>query len=278
MTDNFVLHIPPIVKDSNNNDNIENQNQNYDTHLCRHHILVHENPFQRFLFLMPCVLVDINNSSSSISSSDETSGMSSSSSSSSSVDETSASSSSSDSVDSSSSSSFDEVEVDADDDDDDDDETDDDDEACQSIAQIACSNDNLSMICEQLKENALLDDLEDGLWTVFVPTNDAFQNAPLEMITSDNIEDILLGHTISNELIAFEDLLCTERTEMTNGKYTRTVCVDDEDEEAGPSKGRKTYQNGGGNDDNQRPEIIDINIPACNGIIHIVSEVILPYE
>jgi len=164
-----------------------------------------------------------------------------------------------------------------DDEDDDDDDEIDDDEACQSIAQIACSNDNLSMICEQLKENALLDDLEDGLWTVFVPTNDAFQNAPLEMITSDNIEDILLGHTISNEFIAFEDLLCTERTEMTNGKYTRTVCVDD-DGVGRPSTVRKTYQNGGGNDDNQRPEIIDINIPACNGIIHIVSEVILPYE
>jgi len=56
-------------KNSYNNDNIQNQNQNYDTHLCRHHILVHENPFQRFLFLMPCVLVDINNSSSSISNS-----------------------------------------------------------------------------------------------------------------------------------------------------------------------------------------------------------------
>jgi len=214
-------------------------------------------------------------SSSNIDSVDEKSGMISSSSSSvDSVDETSSSSisivirsSSSISVDfvdsSSSSSSANEG----------DDDTTDDDEICQTIAQIACSNDYLSIMCAQLTENALLDDLTDGLWTVFVPTNEAFRTAPLNMMrSSSDMTDVLLGHTIMNELIPFDELVCTQRKEMTNGDYTRTVCVKE-----GPYKVPKTYQNGAGNDDTQRPEILDINIPACNGIIHIVSEVILPY-
>jgi len=154
-----------------------------------------------------------------------------------------------------------------------DDDTTDDDEICQTIAQIACSNDYLSIMCAQLTENALLDDLTDGLWTVFVPTNEAFRTAPLNMMrSSSDMTDVLLGHTIMNELIPFDELVCTQRKEMTNGDYTRTVCVKE-----GPYKVPKTYQNGAGNDDTQRPEILDINIPACNGIIHIVSEVILPH-
>jgi len=211
--------------------------------------------------------IDSSSSSSSsvdsVGSVDETS----SSSSSISISITSSSSISVDFVDSSSSSSSSSANEG------DDDDTTDDDEICQTIAQIACSNDYLSIMCAQLTENALLDDLTDGLWTVFVPTNEAFRTAPLNMMrSSSDMTDVLLGHTIMNELIPFDELVCTQRKEMTNGDYTRTVCVKE-----GPYKVPKTYQNGAGNDDTQRPEILDINIPACNGIIHIVSEVILPH-
>jgi uncharacterized surface protein with fasciclin (FAS1) repeats len=145
-------------------------------------------------------------------------------------------------------------------------DTDEDDTECKSIAEIACSSRTFTMLCSLLEENALLDDLDDGLWTVFAPANDAFNKAPP---IPEDIANVLLGHTISNELIMFDELICTEKTEMTNGKDTRTVC-------GSGSNGDTKYQNGRGNDDNQRPEITDNNIIACNGIIHIVSEVILP--
>ena len=89
-----------------------------------------------------------------------------------------------------------------------DDDNTDDDEIFQTIAQIACSNDYLSMMCAQLTENALLDDLEDVLWTVFVSTNEAFRTASLDMTmtSSDTMTDVLLGHTIMNELIPFDKL------------------------------------------------------------------------
>ena len=111
-----------------------------------------------------------------------------------------------------------------------------------------------------------MDDLSDGLWTVFAPTNTAFDNAPpFSADTDTDIEEVLLGHVIANAEIKFEDLVCTEKIEMTNGKNTRTVC-----------QNGTTYQNGRGNDDERRPEIIDINIEACNGVVHVVNEVILP--
>ncbi len=52
---------------------------------------------------------------------------------------------------------------------------------------------------------------------------------------------------------------------MTNGKDSRTICKDG-----------TTYQKGGGNSDDAKPEIISADIEACNGVIHVVSEVMLP--
>ena len=53
---------------------------------------------------------------------------------------------------------------------------------------------------------------------------------------------------------------------MTNGKESRTICEDG-----------ATYQKGGGNSDDDRPEITNTDIEACNGVIHVVSEVMLPW-
>jgi len=116
-----------------------------------------------------------------------------------------------------------------------------------------------------MTESGLADDLNDGgLWTVFAPSNQAFENAPRFAADTD-IEFILQGHIIANAAIPLEDLRCTEKIEMLNGKETLTVCRSD-----------VVYQNGGGNADAQRPAIIGPNVEACNGIIHIIDQVILP--
>ncbi|VEU41964.1 unnamed protein product [Pseudo-nitzschia multistriata] len=52
---------------------------------------------------------------------------------------------------------------------------------------------------------------------------------------------------------------------MTNGLDTRTVCAGD-----------KVFQKGSGNSDSKKPEIIEFNQKACNGVIHVVDRVILP--
>ena len=133
-----------------------------------------------------------------------------------------------------------------------------------STADIACAEGAFSILCTLLQDSALLDDLSDGLWTVFAPSNAAFDDAP-PFSSDTDIEEVLLGHVVANAEINFEDLECKKLIEMTNGKNTRTVC-----------KNGITYQNGRGNDDDRRPEIVESNIMACNGIVHVVDQVILP--
>jgi len=135
---------------------------------------------------------------------------------------------------------------------------------CQTIAKLACSSSDFSIICTLLTENGLIDDLDDGEWTIFVPTNAAFDQAP--RIPSDvGIGFVLEGHVVVGATIASEDLVCTKKTEMANGMNTRTVCKDDQ-----------VFQKGAGNAEDRRPEIVERDIEACNGIMHIINEVILP--
>ncbi len=126
---------------------------------------------------------------------------------------------------------------------------------------LACSNADFSTACTLLIEYGLADTLRTGTWTIFAPTNEAFDNAPR---LEDDIDYILLGHVVSGVAIPAEDLACSELTEMANGKDTRTVCKDE-----------GVFQKGRGNSDEERPKIIDSDIQACNGIVHVVDQVIL---
>ena len=81
----------------------------------------------------------------------------------------------------------------------------------------------------------------------------------------DCAEDVLAFHAIQDYVLYASDLKCTRRYEMANGKDSRHVC-----------RGHDVFQKGAGNRDNKRPEIIETDIRACNGVIHVVDEVMLP--
>jgi uncharacterized surface protein with fasciclin (FAS1) repeats len=123
---------------------------------------------------------------------------------------------------------------------------------------------DFSIACTLLQSTGVDEELMGGTWTVFAPMNDAFEAAP-PFPEGTDIGFVLRGHMVPGVAIPFEDLVCTERIEMANGEDTRTVCRDD-----------TTYQKGKGNSDDIRPEIISFNNLACNGIIHVVDQVILP--
>ena len=137
---------------------------------------------------------------------------------------------------------------------------------------LVCSNDDFSLLCGALQQTGLDADLDNKnrRWTVFAPTDEAFlsldsQIADEVFSTMENLKFVLLYHTIVNQEVFSSDLECSERIVMTNLKETRTVCV-----------GTKVYQKGGGNADNQRPEIVGVDITTCNGVVHVVNQVILP--
>jgi len=72
-------------------------------------------------------------------------------------------------------------------------------------------------------------------------------------------------------------LVCTDKVLMYNGKYSRTKCeynLIESDRQRTPIK----HQNGSGNNKmGNKPVIIRSNVQACNGIIHVVDSLLLPF-
>ena len=136
-------------------------------------------------------------------------------------------------------------------------------------AEIACGLGDFSTLCSAVQLAELDVVLSDGQFTVFAPTNQAFEElgSTLDAVLADKdlLADILLFHVVSNKVIFEDDLECTHVTHMANGKDSRHVCV-----------GGDVFQKGGGNPRSDMPKIVNTDIGACNGVIHVVDEVMLP--
>jgi len=145
-------------------------------------------------------------------------------------------------------------------------------QACQSIAEIACGTDDFSTLCTAVTAAGLDGALSEGTWTVFAPTNAAFAALPdgvLDAVLADEdlLTSVLLFHVVADHELYAEDLRCTHLLEMASGKDSRTVCTHN-----------SVFQKGAGNsrDVDAMPEIVTTDIGACNGIIHVIDNVMLP--
>jgi len=150
-------------------------------------------------------------------------------------------------------------------------------EKCKNIAELAC-NGNFKELCNHLSKGSadLGKELTSGTWTVFFPTDQAFQDIKDNGLEGFNkkINRILMFHVHEGTALEFDDLTCTEPLMMHNGKYSRTKCVYNNVE----NKLYVKHQDGAGNHKMEnKPVIIQSNLPACNGIIHIVDTLMLPF-
>ena len=107
-----------------------------------------------------------------------------------------------------------------------------------------------------------------GPFTVFAPTDDAFGNLPAGTVEGllddlDALTDILLFHVVEGRVFA-NDLSCGTRVKMVNGDFSLTKCVHG-----------NVFQRGPGNTQ-LKPKIVDVDIEACNGVVHVVNNVLLP--
>jgi len=146
---------------------------------------------------------------------------------------------------------------------------------CQTIAEIACGLEDFTTLCTAVTQAGLGDALSSGLWTVFAPTNDAFEALPedtLDAVLADKelLLDVLLFHVVVNKEIFAADLRCQHLVKMGNGKNSRTVC------RSGSVNG--IFQKGAGNPREAAfmPKVVTTDIAACNGLINVVNNVILP--
>lgn len=102
----------------------------------------------------------------------------------------------------------------------------------------------------------------DGKFTVFAPTDKAFANLPngvLEALVANTnaLTDILLYHVVSGEAFS-DDLEDGQRIKTVVG---RTVKVDIEND---------------GDIEINDADVIDADIVACNGVIHVIDKVLIP--
>jgi uncharacterized surface protein with fasciclin (FAS1) repeats len=136
-------------------------------------------------------------------------------------------------------------------------------------AETACSLPDLSSLCDLIGVFELEETLSTGTWTVFAPTNDAFAAVADAIAGLDPavILDILLFHTVQGTAVMSSDLVCDGSLLMSNGQQSQTIC----DEEAG-----SIFQTGPGNSADALPEIDPADIPVCNGVVHVIDNVMLP--
>ena len=129
-----------------------------------------------------------------------------------------------------------------------------------TIVDIAAGNPDFSTLVELVVAAGLADTLaSDGPFTVFAPTNEAFEKLPRRVkkaIEADPqvLVDILLYHVVADELLA-EDVLSTRRIETVEGS---TIKV----------RPKVLKLN--------RSNIIATDIVASNGVIHVIDRVLVP--
>jgi transforming growth factor-beta-induced protein len=108
--------------------------------------------------------------------------------------------------------------------------------------------------------------------TLFAPLNSAFMALPddyLEVLTDEQVTFVLRYHAVSGEEIFEGDLVCSPDVgsviPMVNGQNTETFCDDGD-----------VFQVGEGNTEPNYPQIVRADIAACNGVIHVINNVIRP--
>ncbi len=133
----------------------------------------------------------------------------------------------------------------------------------KDIVAIAAGNKDFSTLVAAVKAAGLVETLQgDGPFTVFAPTNDAFDKLPdgtvealLKPENKDKLTAVLTYHVVPGKVMAAD--VSPGDVKTVNGA-SATIAVDD---------GTVTIDSA---------EVIKTDIEASNGVIHVIDSVILP--
>ena len=129
------------------------------------------------------------------------------------------------------------------------------------IVQIAQKDYNLTSLVTALSDAGLVSTLKgDGPFTVFAPTNQAFEDASatIESLTAQQVEEVLLYHAAAVEALA-GDLSDGQTIETVQGEDI-TVSIDGE--------GNVTL--------NGSVNVIEVDRQGTNGVVHVIDGVLVP--
>ena len=122
-----------------------------------------------------------------------------------------------------------------------------------------------------MRQAGIGDILAGGVFTIFAPSNAAFQVAlqslgqSVDMQDKGVITDVLLQHIIWGSAVYAKDLTCDMTVLMGNDENNTITCKDD-----------AFFVGGPGNDENAFPGIVSADRDACNGVNHVIDGVIIP--
>jgi uncharacterized surface protein with fasciclin (FAS1) repeats len=134
--------------------------------------------------------------------------------------------------------------------------------SAETIVDVAAANPDFSTLVEAVEEAGLAETLSgDGPFTVFAPTNDAFAKIPADQLSAiladrDQLTAILTYHVLPTEVMA-GDLQPEQSVATVQGENVDIRVTD----------GAATI-NG--------CNIVDTDIEASNGVIHVIDCVLTP--
>ncbi|MBI5812203.1 fasciclin domain-containing protein [Allomeiothermus silvanus] len=133
----------------------------------------------------------------------------------------------------------------------------------QTIAQIVATNPNFSTLLAAVKAAGLVETLSGpGPFTVFAPTNAAFAKIPkadLDKLLADKaaLTKVLTYHVVAGRVPSSEVVKLKEAKTVQGQSVTIAV------------SGGSVILNG-------NSKVTAVDIPASNGVIHVIDTVLLP--
>ena len=134
-----------------------------------------------------------------------------------------------------------------------------------NIVNLASNTDNLSTLVSAVKAADLVETLQgDGPFTVFAPTNEAFEKLPdgtletlLKPENKDKLAKILTYHVVSGKVMS---------SDLEDGMTAKTV------------EGSEITIRLGDNVMVNEATVVKADVGASNGVVHVIDSVILPPE
>jgi uncharacterized surface protein with fasciclin (FAS1) repeats len=141
-------------------------------------------------------------------------------------------------------------------------------EATETIVEIAAGNEDFSTLVAAVEAAGLAETLSgEGPFTVFAPTNEAFEALPEgtvdDLLLPENqaqLQAVLTYHVVEGEVMA-ADVQPGEVTTVQGGTFT--IAVDGEEVIITDAEGRQAL-------------VVQTDIEASNGVIHVIDAVLLP--
>jgi uncharacterized surface protein with fasciclin (FAS1) repeats len=145
-----------------------------------------------------------------------------------------------------------------------------------NIVETAVSNENFSTLVAAVQAGDLVDALSsEGPFTVFAPTNDAFNNLPdgtLESLllpeNKETLQSILTYHVVAGKFMA-EDVV---NAINENGGQLTVTTLQGNDLILKMWEGNVYVKDATGN----KAKVIITDVETTNGVIHAINNVVLP--